>query len=66
MLFFFDTYLYFAQDNFSVSDDTNLSYRQVPVLCFSKIYVLLLLRVMLIFFTSLELLTNTTKLKKGP
>lgn len=50
MLFFFDTYLYFAQDNFSVSDDTKLSYRQVPVLCFSKIYVLLLLRVMLIFY----------------
>ena len=49
MLFFFDTYLYFAQDNFSVSDDTKLSYRQVPVLCFSKIYVLLLLRVTLIF-----------------
>lgn len=39
MLFFRDTYLYFAQDNFSVSDDTKLSYRQVPVLFFSKIYI---------------------------
>lgn len=61
MLFFRDTYLYFAQDNFSISDDTKLSYRQVPVLFFQDLHrwlkreidvfsLALLLRVMLIFY----------------
>lgn len=61
MLFFRDTYLYFAQDNFSISDDTKLSCRQVPVLFFQDLHrwlkreidvfsLALLLRVMLIFY----------------
>ena len=61
MLFFHDTYLYFAQDNFSVSDDTKLSYRQVPVLFFHDLHrwlkreidvfsIALLLPIMLIFY----------------
>lgn len=61
MLFFHDTYLYFAQDNFSVSDDTKLSYRQVPVLFFQDLHrwlkreidvfsIALLLPIMLIFY----------------
>ena len=55
MLFFCDTYLYFAEDNFSVSDDTK------PVLFFEDLHkwlkreidvfsLALLLRVILIFY----------------